>query len=157
LYSALAEAKKARVVAVSSNGHLLSPGIFDDLHFKFRLYNPWVAYGQSKTAVILFSVAANKLWASDGIATNQQRHVGGVLKTPPDLQKTPAQGAATSVILATAPALKGTGGHYFENCNEAETVSKRPADYHGVVLFARVKNNSDRLWATSMDLLNAKR
>jgi hypothetical protein len=83
--------------------------------------------------------------------------VGGVIKTPPDLQKTPAQGAATSVLLATAPGLEGTGGHYFENCNEAETVSMRPADYHGVALYDRDKNDSDRLWETSMDLLNANR
>jgi NAD(P)-dependent dehydrogenase (short-subunit alcohol dehydrogenase family) len=167
LHDALSEAKKSRVVLVSSNGHLLSPVIFDDLHFKFSFYEPWVAYGQSKTAVILFSVAANKRWAGDGItvnslnpgaiATNLQRHVGGVLKTPPELQKTPEQGAATSVLLATAPMLEGNGGHYFENCNEAETVCQRTPDYHGVAPYALDEQNADRLWETSMELLKKGR
>ena len=65
-----------------------------------------------------------------------QRHVGGALKTPSELQKTPEQGAATSVLTATAPILEGKEGHYFENCNEAEMVSQLPADYHGVAPYA---------------------
>lgn len=166
LHQALAEAKKSRVVLVSSSGHLLSPVIFDDLHFRFRFYDPWVAYGQSKTAVILFAIAGNKRWAGDGItinslnpgaiATNLQRHVGGVLKTPPELQKTPEQGAATSVLLATAPMLEGEGGHYFENCNEAPIVNQRTTDYHGVAPYALDVANADRLWDTSVALLDFK-
>jgi hypothetical protein len=35
---------------VSSSGHQLSPVIFDDLHFLFRPYDPWLVYGQSKIA-----------------------------------------------------------------------------------------------------------
>src|SRR4051794_33777978 len=50
LHKALAAAGKARIVAVSSSGHMLSPVIFDDVHFAFRLYDPELAYGQSKTA-----------------------------------------------------------------------------------------------------------
>ncbi len=163
LYDALAAAGNARIVAVSSNGHLLSPVTFDDINFDFRFYDPWVAYGQSKTAVILFAVAAGKRWASAGItvnasnpgaiATNLQRHVGGQLKTPAELQKTPEQGAATSVLLATAPLMEGRSGHYFENCNEAPTVSKRPADYHGVAAYAMDSINADRLWETALELL----
>ncbi|RZM11862.1 MAG: SDR family NAD(P)-dependent oxidoreductase, partial [Pedobacter sp.] len=163
LHDALASAGSSRIVSVSSNGHLLSPVIFDDLAFDFRFYDPWVAYGQSKSAVILFAVAANKRWAKDGIsvnalnpgaiATNLQRHVGGQLKTPPELQKTPEQGAATSVLLATSPLLKDDGGHYFENCNEAEIVTKRPLDYHGVAPYAIDMNNADRLWDVSKKLL----
>ncbi|MEO5999244.1 MAG: SDR family NAD(P)-dependent oxidoreductase [Chitinophagaceae bacterium] len=163
LYDALAAAGNARIIAVSSNGHLLSPVIFDDINFDFRFYDPWVAYGQSKSAVILFAVAASKRWAYAGItvnalnpgaiATNLQRHVGGQLKTPPELQKTPEQGAATSVLLATAPLMEGRGGHYFENCNEAPIVSKRPADYHGAAAYALDSINADRLWETSLELL----
>ncbi|RYY37917.1 MAG: SDR family NAD(P)-dependent oxidoreductase [Sphingobacteriaceae bacterium] len=163
LHDALASAGSSRIVSVSSNGHLLSPVIFDDLAFDFRFYDPWVAYGQSKSAVILFAVAANKRWAKDGIsvnalnpgaiATNLQRHVGGQLKTPPELQKNPEQGAATSVLLATSPLLTNNGGHYFENCNEAEVVSKRPADYHGVASYAIDITNADRLWDVSMKLV----
>lgn len=164
LYDALAAAGNARIVAVSSNGHLLSPVIFDDINFDFRFYDPWVAYGQSKTAVILFAVEASKRWASAGItvnalnpgaiATNLQRHVGGQLKTPPELQKTPEQGAATSVLLATTPLMEGRSGHYFENCNEAPTVSKRPADYHGVATYALDPINAERLWEKALELLS---
>ena len=56
------------------------------------------------------------------IATNLQRYVGGKLVTPPELRKTTEQGAATSVLLATSPLLKGIGGRYFSDCNEAEPV-----------------------------------
>ena len=70
LHDALASAGNARIVAVSSNGHLLSPVVFDDINFDFRFYDPLVAYGQSKSAVILFAVAANKRWAQAGITVN---------------------------------------------------------------------------------------
>ena len=55
---------------MSSAGHFFSPVIFDDIHFERRSYDPWSAYGQSKTANILFAVAASSRWADDGIAAN---------------------------------------------------------------------------------------
>jgi NAD(P)-dependent dehydrogenase (short-subunit alcohol dehydrogenase family) len=70
LHAALAAAGSARVVAVSSVGHLYSPVVFDDLHFRFRPYDPLLAYGQSKTAGILFAVGATARWAADGIVAN---------------------------------------------------------------------------------------
>src|SRR6202000_1382264 len=122
-----------------SSGHMLSPVIFDDLHFAFRRYDPWLAYGQSKTANILFAVCATARWARDrippnaltpgAIPTNLQRHIGGKLVTPPELQKTPAQGAATTILLATSPALAGVGGRYFADRQEAELVTQRRPDY----------------------------
>ena len=164
LHSALASAKKSRVVCVSSSGHLLSPVIFDDINFNFRFYEPWVAYGQSKTAVILFAVAANKHWEKDGItvnslnpgaiATNLQRHVGGKLRTPVELQKTPEQGAATSVLLAVSLLLENKGGLYFENCNESPVVVQRTPDYHGVAAYALDPANAERLWRTSLEWIN---
>jgi hypothetical protein len=81
-----------------------------------------------------------------------QRHTGG-LKTPADLQKTPEQGAATSVFLASSPMLQGNGGHYFENCNEAEQVKKLTPDYHGVAPYALDDTNAERLWDLSIKLL----
>src|SRR3954449_12944694 len=129
LHDALAAADSARIVVVSSTGHLYSPVVFDDLHFRFRPYDPLLAYGQSKTAAILFAVGATARWAADGITanalnpgaipTNLQRHVGGKVLTPRERQKTPEQGAATSVLLATSPKLESIGGRYFDDCNEA--------------------------------------
>src|SRR5262249_57752741 len=70
LHRALAEAGGARVVSVSSSAHLRSPVVFEDIHFTEREYEPWAAYGQSKTANVLFAVEATKRWASDGITVN---------------------------------------------------------------------------------------
>ena len=80
LHRALAHADGARVVSVSSSGHLFSPVVFDDLHFRFRPYDPVQAYGQSKTAVILFAVAASARWADDGITVNTLNP--GAIATP---------------------------------------------------------------------------
>jgi len=171
LQDALAEAGGARVVNVSSSAHLASPVIFDDLHYAFRSYDPWSAYGQSKTANVLFSVALTRRWAGDGITANAlmpggimtrlQRHV-----SPEQLEamrrraksqlrfKTPEQGAATSVLLATSPQLEGVGGRYFEDCNEAETITKRDGS-RGVAHYALDPANAERLWEVSIDLLKA--
>ena len=58
----------SRVVA--SIGHLFSPVVFDDLHYRFRPYDQWTSYGQSKSANVLFAVGAAPRWANDGIAVN---------------------------------------------------------------------------------------
>jgi NAD(P)-dependent dehydrogenase (short-subunit alcohol dehydrogenase family) len=163
LHGALTAAGAARIVVVSSTGHLYSPVVFDDLHFRFRPYDPLLAYAQSKTAAILFAVGATARWAADGItanalnpgaiATNLQRHVGGKLVTQPERQKTPEQGAATSVLLATWPDLEGIGGRYFNDCNEAPTVDHRHPDAAGVATYALDPANADRLWDVSEELL----
>ena len=57
---ALAAVGSARIVSVSSSGHLRSPVVFDDINFAFRDYDPFVAYGQSKTANVLFAVEATR-------------------------------------------------------------------------------------------------
>ena len=56
LHDALAAAGNARIVAVSSSAHQSSPVIFDDINFNFRPYDRVLAYGQSKTANVLFAV-----------------------------------------------------------------------------------------------------
>lgn len=160
LHDALASAGGARIVSVSSTAHLLSPVVFDDIHFAFRVYEPRLAYAQSKTANILFTVGATLHWSRDGIATNAlnpgaiptnlQRHVGGKLITPTQLQKTPEQGAATSVLLAASPLVEGVSGRYFSDCNEAAPVPRRPTDYNGVAPYALDEDNAKRLWEISL-------
>lgn len=118
LHDALAAANGARIVSVSSRGHLRSPVMFDDINFLERAYDPWLAYGQSKTANVLFAVEANRRWADDGITANAL-HPGGIMTNlvrhlpehviegfrtdPAAVYKTPEQGAATSVFVATSP------------------------------------------------------
>jgi NAD(P)-dependent dehydrogenase (short-subunit alcohol dehydrogenase family) len=169
LHGALAAAGGARIVSVSSSGHLRSPIVFEDIHFRERAYEPWSAYGQSKTANVLFAVEATKRWASDGITanslmpggirTNLQRYItdeelgrmraqmGGAAVA----WKTAEQGAATSVLLATSPLLDGVGGRYFEDCNEAGP--NQPGTRTGVAAYALDPEAADRLWQVSAETL----
>ncbi|MEL4317484.1 SDR family NAD(P)-dependent oxidoreductase [Leifsonia sp. YIM 134122] len=163
LHRWLAAANGARVVSVSSSAHLFSPVVFDDINFSFRPYDPRLAYGQSKTAVILFGVGASRRWADDGITVNTlnpgaiatplQRHVGGKLATPDDQQKTAEQGAATTVLLAVSPLLHGVSGRYFNDNQEAEVTHHRPEDLTifstKVANYALDEDNADRLWKIS--------
>lgn len=166
LHSALAAgaagAGGARVVSVSSLAHFRSPVVFDDVHFRDRAYEPWSAYGQSKTANVLFAVAATARWAADGITSNAlhpgsittglQRHVD-----PADIErqrrasagvpaplKSVEQGAATSVLVAASPLLVGVGGRYFEDCHEAEPHVEGTRS--GVMAYAVDPEAADRLW-----------
>jgi NAD(P)-dependent dehydrogenase (short-subunit alcohol dehydrogenase family) len=166
LHGALADAGRARVVSVSSRGHLRAAVDFDDLNFSRRPYDPWIAYGQSKTANVLFAVEAQRRWGPDGITTNAV-HPGAIADTnlsrhmdPAQLQalrssgqytyKTREQGAATSVLVATDPALEGRGGRYFEDCHEAEVVAEPDgAEPHGVAAYALDPATAERLWAVS--------
>ena len=162
LHGALAAAHRARIVSVSSSAHFRSPVIFDDLFFRFMPYDPWAAYGQSKTANVLLAVEATKRWAADGItanalmpgaiATNLQRHSGGS-QTPPNERKTTQQGASTSVLLAASPLLEGVGGRYFVNNQEAVVVDRPTNDMTGVAPYALDPANAERLWDVSLELL----
>jgi NAD(P)-dependent dehydrogenase (short-subunit alcohol dehydrogenase family) len=156
LHAALKSAGGARVVSVSSSGHLFSPVVFDDLDYRFRPYDPWTAYGQSKTAAVLLAVGVTDRWKDDqvvanalnpgAIATGLQKHTGG-LQTPVDRRKTIEQGAATSVLLAASPLVEGIGGRYFEDCNESPVVTERPSDFSGgVAPYALDPDNAARLW-----------
>jgi NAD(P)-dependent dehydrogenase (short-subunit alcohol dehydrogenase family) len=166
LHDALAGASGARIVLLSSSANMIAPVIFDDLHFDFLPYDPFVAYGQSKTACALLAVEATRRWARDGIlanalnpgaiATNLQKHTGG-LKTPIERWKTTVQGAATSVLVAGSPLLKGIGGRYFEDCNEAPVVRKRPVDFGGgVAPYALDPANAERLWSIALKLISVR-
>ncbi|GIH22262.1 oxidoreductase [Acrocarpospora phusangensis] len=168
LHDALAAAGGARIVSVSSSAHRMSPVVFDDIHFAHRPYDGWSAYGQSKTANVLFAVEAGRRWAGDGITANSlmpggirtglQRHLGDTL--PPDLQelfdtydwKTPEQGAATSVLLAASPLLDGVTGRYFEDCDEAAATAD-PTAGEGVRTYALDPEAATRLWEVSLDMV----
>ena len=168
LHDALAAADGARVVGVSSSAHMRSPVIFEDVQFLERKYTPWGAYGQSKTANVLFGVEASKRWADDGITVNAlnpggirtalQRYVSE--EDLADMRrragaetnwKTPEQGASTSITLATYPALEGIGGRYFENCNEA--LPNVPGTNVGVAAYALDPEAAERLWALSVETI----
>jgi NAD(P)-dependent dehydrogenase (short-subunit alcohol dehydrogenase family) len=173
LHDSLAAAPTgARIVSLTSRGHLRSPVVFDDINFSSRPYDRWLAYGQSKTANVLFAVEANRRWSDEGItanavhpgaieATNLSRHLdrtyleqlraSGIYR-----YKTVEQGAATSVLVATSPRLDGIGGRYFEDCNEAPVV-EHPTEStaSGVASYAVDPANAARLWELSEGLLSS--
>src|SRR5262249_32767989 len=125
LYPALRQANGARVVAVSAWAHSRAPIVFEDPNFEHREYNPGLAYGQSKTANILFALALDERGKADGIRAFSL-HPGSIVDTglskyispeilrmvglldedgkpiidPARNMKTPEQGAATSVWCA---------------------------------------------------------
>jgi NAD(P)-dependent dehydrogenase (short-subunit alcohol dehydrogenase family) len=174
LHDALAAARCARIVSLSSEAHLRAPLDFDDLNFASRPYDPMLAYGQSKTANALFAVEAARRWADDGITANAV-HPGAVMETnlardlDPDVlaaaietagyeYKTREQGAATSVLVATSPLLEGVSGRYFADCNEAPVVDSTftgPPRGFGVAPYALDSDNARRLWEVSLDLTGA--
>jgi NAD(P)-dependent dehydrogenase (short-subunit alcohol dehydrogenase family) len=140
LWPALRAARGARVVTVSAWAHNLSPVVFDDPNFQRREYDGWLAYGQSKTANILFTVGLDQRGEADDIR-GFSLHPGLIIGTnlspwttpeylrtnnlvdehgnrvidPQSGRKTAEQGAATIVWCATAPRLVGMGGVYCEN------------------------------------------
>lgn len=169
LHDALAVGAPARVVALTSSGHFFSPVVFDDLQFERRPYDPWLAYGQSKTASVLFAVEATRRWGADGITANAvmpggirtelQRHQSGPEWEEVDRTydwKTVEEGAATTVFVATTPLLAGIGGRYFEDCHEAEVVDPELGHerQQGVAAYALDAEAATRLWESSLELLN---
>jgi NAD(P)-dependent dehydrogenase (short-subunit alcohol dehydrogenase family) len=162
----------ARVVSVSSRAHHFSGMRWDDVQWN-RGYDKWEAYGQAKTANVLFAVHLDQLAADrgvrafslhpGGIITPLQRHLpkaemvergwideeGNPLN--PEGFKTPQQGAATEVWAATSPQLDGMGGVYLEDCDIAEPA---PADGErvGVKSWATDPEQAVRLWKLSAEL-----
>jgi NAD(P)-dependent dehydrogenase (short-subunit alcohol dehydrogenase family) len=160
----LVAAPSARVVALSSRAHHRSPVVFEDWNYDERDYDKWVAYGQSKTANILFAVELHRRLAGDGvqafavhpgvIRTDLGRHLGPedfalVQQRSPDelVFKTVPAGAATTVYAATAPELEGQGGVYLEDCGVAAV--DETSTVHGVRPYALDPDAARRLWELS--------
>lgn len=151
LLPALRAANGARVVEVSSWGHHLSDIRWDDPHFESD-YDGMVAYGQAKTANVLFAVELDRRWSNDGIR-GYSLHPGGIATTnlgpwlteddkrtmglidedgqpiiDPDRDlKTPQQGASTTVWGATSPLLTDIGGVYLQN-NDVAPIDAKPIE-----------------------------
>jgi NAD(P)-dependent dehydrogenase (short-subunit alcohol dehydrogenase family) len=161
LWPALADG--ARVIVTSSRAHAIHGINWDDIHFT-KNYERWNAYGQAKTANVLFAVELDRRGASRGIRALAVHP--GIIKTPlqrhfpaeeqialgwmdaqgnpnPDF-KSVAQGAATQLWAATSPALAGVGGVYCVDCDIA------PVD--GVAEWAIDPGQAQRLWSLSAEL-----
>ncbi|MER7755179.1 SDR family NAD(P)-dependent oxidoreductase [Kitasatospora sp. NPDC097643] len=174
LLPALRAADGARVVVLSSRAHRRGDVDFADPDYRHRPYDPWEAYGRSKTANGLFAVGLTSRHQAEGITANAvmpgaimtdlQRHVAadelrgmgwtdeqGVPRTDLPGWKTVEQGAATSVWAATAPELAGVGGRYLDNCGIARpwTVDEVPPTGHYLPRLLDPER-ADRLWELSL-------
>jgi NAD(P)-dependent dehydrogenase (short-subunit alcohol dehydrogenase family) len=176
LWNALKMAQGARVVNVSSGGHQFSDFNFDDYNFENRDYDTLVGYGQSKTAVNLFSLELDNRAQSFGIRayslcpgavreTELGREApidllqklgytdaeGNILPEVAASLKTIPQGAATTVWCATNPMLKLTGGVYCENVDVAAMVTD-VAIIGGIKPYSLDETNAKRLWKLTEEL-----
>jgi NAD(P)-dependent dehydrogenase (short-subunit alcohol dehydrogenase family) len=177
LWPALVAAEGARVIALSSYGHRRAGVDLHDPNFECRPYDPWTAYGQSKTANALFAVALDSIGHGQGvrafsvhpggIVTDLIRHMsqaqidaseiidaaGKPIIDPENNKKTPQQGAATAVWCATGPQLNGMGGVYCADCEIAPALpSDDSTELHGVRPRATDPVAAGRLWQVSEQL-----
>lgn len=171
LLPALRAGSGARIVSVSSIGHRRSDILYDDPDYLDRPYDRWEAYGQSKTACALFALALNARESGNGVFANTMNPGGSMTglqryMTEDEMRaigwidadgnvlarwRTPAQCAATSVWIATAPEMQGIGGRYFEECNES---APWHADLPMMGVHTHINDdNAERLWELTQRLV----
>jgi NAD(P)-dependent dehydrogenase (short-subunit alcohol dehydrogenase family) len=173
LWPALTREDGARVVSVSSRGHKFCGIHWEDLQWEHE-YDKWRAYGQAKTANVLFAVALDTHGKDAGIRafavypagvrTPLQRHLSyqemrdiGWYDEQGNLAplfKTPEQGAAGEAWAAASPQLDGMGGVYIERCDIAEIAdpATEKGRQEGVNPYAIDPGEAERLWAVSAKL-----
>jgi NAD(P)-dependent dehydrogenase (short-subunit alcohol dehydrogenase family) len=169
-----------RLVNLSSAGHRFSNVDLEDPNFEKTTYEPFVAYGRSKTANILFAVAFDKRHKARGvraaavhpgvIQTELSRYMGQetmeqlIKQLSQQLAaegkslewKTIPQGAATSVWAAAVAGAGEIGGKYCENCHVgkvvADDVAISPVS-EGVRGYALDEKNAEALWRKSEEMV----
>jgi NAD(P)-dependent dehydrogenase (short-subunit alcohol dehydrogenase family) len=176
LWTALKEAKGARVVNVSSQGHQFAPFNFDDPNFEHREYETLQGYGQSKTAVNLFSLELDNRVKEFGVRAYSV-HPGSIAGTElgreaplelfikmgfcddqgnmlPEISaslKTIPQGASTTIWCATSPQLNDIGGVYCEDNDIAELYFGQEFS-SGVKPYSLEGSNAKKLWKLSEEI-----
>lgn len=170
----------SRVVAVSSAGHRFADVDLEDPNFERTPYTPFVAYGRSKTANILFAVAFDRRHRDHGIRaiavhpggiqTELSRHMApadrdAMIRSideanaakglPPFRYKSIPQGAATSVWAAVTAPAELVGGLYGEDCQVAVESSSRDAR-GGVQPYALDRQRAEALWTLSETMVGQR-
>jgi NAD(P)-dependent dehydrogenase (short-subunit alcohol dehydrogenase family) len=136
LLEVLKASAPARVVNVSSAAHVRAKGInFDDVEFKHG-YSSWMVYGHSKLANVMFTyelarrLAGTKVTANvlhpGFVSTGFGHNNGGLMRAGMSVvqmiaAKRSEQGAATSIYLASSPAVEGVTGKYFSDSTETQS------------------------------------
>jgi NAD(P)-dependent dehydrogenase (short-subunit alcohol dehydrogenase family) len=171
----------ARLVNLSSAGHRRADVDLDDPNFERTPYDPFIAYGRSKTANILFAVEFDRRHKASGVSatavhpggidTQLSRHMppGGTQKMlerinaenlaagrPPFKMKSLPQGAATSVWAAVFARAEEVGGRYCEDCHVAEVVDVGPNVLGGVRPHALNPERAKALWTRSEEMVGER-
>jgi NAD(P)-dependent dehydrogenase (short-subunit alcohol dehydrogenase family) len=173
--------KGGRLINLSSSGHRFSHVDLEDPNFERTPYDPFIAYGRSKTANILFAVAFDQRHRKRGVRAAAV-HPGGIrtelgrFVDPSQIQKmidqmnqqlaaegkatfqwkTVPQGAATSVWAGFVAADDEIGGRYCENCHVGQIVPDHvtiSAISEGVRAYALDSNAAEALWRKSEELV----
>jgi NAD(P)-dependent dehydrogenase (short-subunit alcohol dehydrogenase family) len=174
LAGALSAGSAGRFVSLTSLAHQRADIDFDDIHFERRPYDPWVAYGQSKTGSALLAVKAQQALGAAGLdafavhpgvipSTELQKYLSpedlaraiARSKTNASAYKTIASGAATTVWAATAPELARQGPLYLEDCGVAPVIAESNG-VSGVRAYALDAAAADRLWDAAEQMLGRR-
>jgi NAD(P)-dependent dehydrogenase (short-subunit alcohol dehydrogenase family) len=160
----------ARIVVLASAGHRMSDVELDDVNFEKTPYDPWLAYGRSKTANILFAVELDRRGRAldqratavhpGVIATGLSRHLtrdtlGALtsrLSSSRAAFKSVEGGAATSVWAGFVADPTEVGGRYCEDCHVAE-LTDDPELSGGVRAYALDPDRAAALWTRSEELV----
>ena len=158
----------ARIVNLSSGGHRFSDVVLDDINFEQTPYDPWQAYGRSKTANVLFAVELDRRGRGvgqracavhpGGILTELGRHMteeslNALQAARGDREmvfKSVPAGAATSVWTGFVADADAIGGRYCEDCGVSD-VTDDPSSPTGVYAYALDPDRATDLWARSED------
>ena len=155
LLDRLTASAPARIVTVSSGAHARGRIDFDDLQGE-RNYSGQRAYSQSKLASVMFTYELARRLEGTGVtatvlhpgvvrtsfgAEDQAAHMAVMIRVARLVMKTPAQGAGTSIYLASSPEVEGITGRYYADC-KPKTSSKASYDATAAA----------RLWQASTDL-----
>jgi NAD(P)-dependent dehydrogenase (short-subunit alcohol dehydrogenase family) len=170
-----------RLVNLSSSGHRFSDIDLNDPNFETTQYEPFVAYGRSKTANILFAVEFDRRHCDRGVRATAV-HPGGIMTElarhmpdgaieawvqqiqeqraaagePPMEFKSIPQGAATSVWAGVVASADEVGGKYCEDCQIGELIpaeSQVSAISRGVRGYALDSENAKSLWKKSEEMV----
>jgi NAD(P)-dependent dehydrogenase (short-subunit alcohol dehydrogenase family) len=160
----------ARIVMLSSGGHRLSDVELDDPGFETGPYDPWIAYGRSKTANIHFALELDRRLQSRGVRATAV-HPGTIMTelgrhlTEETLaalmamrgrravnMKSVPQGAATTVWAGFVADADEVGGRYCEDCAVAPVIDD-PGDAPGVMRYALDAATARALWTRSEELV----
>ncbi|GLA09928.1 hypothetical protein AnigIFM60653_001059 [Aspergillus niger] len=139
----------ARIVNVSSAMYQLSPVIFDNYNFSDgKTYDPWIAYGQSKTANILFAIALARKLEKKGIMS-YSLHPGVIQTTGLSSGVDPAAWPIVGSILESKKMEMPKEKNIDQGCATTLTAVLDPALDENVLDYASDASNAEKLWNLS--------